>query len=57
MPVVTKISQRNSGSGLDLKLIDCLFRDIERDWDGEEASVSQSVVLDNAIVVLFVQEA
>ena len=57
MSVVAKISQCDSRARLDLKLVDGLLGDIERDWDGEEATISQSVVLNDAIVVLLVQEA
>jgi hypothetical protein len=46
--VVTKISEGDSGAGLQLELVDGSLVNIEVDGHGEECAIGQTVVLDNA---------
>lgn len=54
--VVAKVTKGNASSLLDTDFIDCLFRDIERDGDGEEVAVGETVFGDDTVVVLLVHE-
>jgi hypothetical protein len=54
--VVAEVAKGNASSLLDTDFIDCLFRDIERDGDGEEVAVGETVFGNDTVVVLLVHE-
>lgn len=54
--VVTEIAESDASTSLDTELVDLGLVNIEVDRHGEEGAVSETVVLDNAIVVLLSQE-
>jgi Fe2+ transport system protein FeoA len=55
--VVTEIAEGDASAGLDTKLVDLGLANIEVDGHGEESAIGKTVVLNNAIVVLLIQEA
>jgi hypothetical protein len=54
--VVTEVAEGNASTSLEAELVDISLVDIEVDGHGEESSISKTVVLNNAIVVLLSQE-
>lgn len=54
--VVTEIAESDASTSLDTELVDLGLVNIEVDRHGEEGAVSETVVLNDAIVVLFSQE-
>jgi hypothetical protein len=55
--VVTEVAQRNARAGLHANLVDGCLRDIERDGHGKEVAIRETVLGDDALVVLLVEEA
>jgi hypothetical protein len=55
--VVAEVAQRNARAGLHAYLVDSFLRDIEGDGHGKEVAIRETVLGDNALVVLLVQEA
>jgi hypothetical protein len=54
--VVTEIAESDASTSLDTELVDLGLVNIEVDRHGEEGAVSETVVLNDAIVVLLSQE-
>lgn len=54
--VVTEIAEGDASTSLDTKLVDLGLVNIEVDRHGEEGAISETVVLNNAIVVLLSQK-
>lgn len=55
--VVTEVAQSDAGTGLDTILVNGLLRQVEGYGHAEEGTVDQTVLLDDAIVVLLSHEA
>lgn len=56
VPVISEVTQSDAGAGLDAEGVNGLLVQVEVDGYGEEVAVSQTVVLNNAIVILLVHE-
>jgi hypothetical protein len=55
--VVSKVTESNSGTGLDLGSLNFLLGNIKVDGNREEGAISKTQVLNNTIVVLLIQKA
>lgn len=54
--VVSQVAQGDAGTRLDGELIDALLGHIESDGHGEKVAIGETIVLDDAVVVLLGHE-